>query len=125
MSRLISVIGDGNVRRNMTGLNIASRENMKNAQVIDYLPPASFDSAFNEVRPESTVCIIAALTDLLLSGGDSGTIFASIDPILDAFRTKVFSFCSARPTLQACFINTLIFICFKRFSRVSRSKPRV
>ena len=75
---LFSIIGDGNVRRNMTGLNIASRESMKAAQVIDYAAPGSFDDAFKEIRPESTVCIIAALTDLLLSGGGGGTVFASI-----------------------------------------------
>ena len=100
MARLVSIIGDGNVRRNMTGLNVASRETMKSAQVIDYIAPGSFDTAFKEIRPESTVCIIAALTDLLLSGGDSGTIFATIDPILNSFRTKVYDLCVARPNLE-------------------------
>ena len=100
MARLVSIIGDGNVRRNMTGLNVASRETMKNAQVIDYVAPGSFDAAFKEIRPDSTVCIIAALTDLLLSGGDSGTIFATIDPILNSFRTKVFDLCATRPNLE-------------------------
>ena len=46
MARLISIIGDGNVRRNMTGLNVASRESMKKAQIIDYAAPSSFDDAF-------------------------------------------------------------------------------
>ena len=101
MARLISIVGDGNVKRNMTGLNTASRESMKNAQVINYVAPASFDDAFREIRPESTVCIIAALTDLLLSGGDGGTIFSSIDPILTSFRTRVFALCNSRPDLQA------------------------
>ena len=103
MSRLISIIGDGNIRRNMTGLNIASRESMKKAQVIDHVAPNSFDGAFKEIRAESTVCIIAATTDLLLSGGDGGTIFATIDPILDAFRTKVYSLCTARPDLEVSY----------------------
>ena len=100
MARLVSIIGDGNVRRNMTGLNIASRETMKKAQVIDHVIPGSFDSAFREIRPESTVCIIAALTDLILSGGDGGTIYATIDPILASFRDKVFSLCTTRPDLE-------------------------
>ena len=103
MSRLISIIGDGNVKRNMTGLNIASRENMKKAQVIDYVAPNSFDDAFREIREESTVCIIAATTDLLLSGGDTGTIYSTIDPILAAFRNKVFNLCTTRPTLEVCY----------------------
>ena len=101
MSRLISIIGDANVKRNMTGMNIASRDSMKNAQVIDYVAPASFDTVFREIRPESTVCIIAALTDLLLAGGDGGTIFSTIDPILSSFRTKAFALCTSRPDLQA------------------------
>ena len=100
MAPSFSIIGDGNVRRNMTGLNIASRETMKAAQVIDYVSPGSFDDAFKEIRPESTVCNIAVLTDLLLSGGGGGTVFASIDPILDSFRTKTFNLCSSRPTLE-------------------------
>ena len=100
MSRLVSIIGDPNVRRNMTAMNVASREAMKTAQVIDYVAPATFDSVFREIRPESTVCIIAALTDLILSGGDGGTIFACIDPILSAFRTKVLDLCSQRTDLH-------------------------
>ena len=101
MSRLFSIVGDANVSRNMTGLNMASREAMKTAQVINYSAPASFDAAFQEVRPEAQVCIIAALTDLLLSGGDAGTVFASIDPVLNSFRAKVIQLCSTRPALQA------------------------
>ena len=108
MARLVSIIGDGNVRRNMTGLNVASRESMKKAQMIDHVVPGSFDQAFKEIRPESTVCIIAALTDLLLSGGDGGTIFSSIDPIVTSFRTRVFALCNSRPDLQACLFGIVV-----------------
>ena len=102
ISRLFTIIGDGNVRRNMTGLNVASRESMKTAQIIDFLGDRSISAALQEVRPESQVCIVAAITDLLLSGGDCGTIFASIDPPLTAFRDKIVAFCVARPMLQVC-----------------------
>ena len=100
ISRLFTIIGDGNVRRNMTGLNVASRETMKNAQIIDYLGVGSINVALQEVRPESQVCIVAAITDLLVSGGDCGTIFASIDPPLTSFRDRIVAFCTARPLLQ-------------------------
>ena len=99
VSRLFSFIGDANVRRNMTGLNVASRESMKNAQIIDYTS-GSIDAAFQEVRPESNVCIVSAITDLILSGGDCGTIFASIDPALTDLHTRLSSFCVARPSMQ-------------------------
>ena len=67
-ARLFSIVGDANVRRNMTGLNIASRETMKTAQVIDYLGVVPIEQALAEVRAESSVCIVAAVTELLLSG---------------------------------------------------------
>ena len=98
--RLFTIIGDGNVRRNMTGLNIASREAMKKAQVIDYLGVAPFETALNEVRSESTVCIIAAITDLLLAPGFSGTITGTIDPTMTSFRDKLSQYCVARPDVQ-------------------------
>ena len=100
MSGLFSVIGDSNVRRNMTGLNIASRVSMKNAQVIDVANLTNLDAAFNEVRAESEVLILAAITEFLLSGGNCGTIFSTIDPVLATFATKIIGFCASRPTIQ-------------------------
>ena len=110
ISRVFSIIGDSNVRRNMTGLNIASREAMKNAEIIDYNPPASFDSALGSVRAESNICIIAAITELLLTGGDQGTVSASIDPILTMIRAKIYAFCATRPSLQASHNYELYYI---------------
>ena len=77
----------------MTGFNVASREAMQGAQVIDFLGVTPIEQALNEVRSESTVCIVAAVTDLLLSSGDCGTIYASIDPVLDSFFTSLSRFC--------------------------------
>ena len=85
----------------MTGLNIASRDVMKSAEVIDYAPPASYDATLSSVRAESNICILASITEQLISGGDQGTVSASIDPILSSLRTKIFNFCASRPTTQA------------------------
>ena len=100
MSRLFSVVGDSNVRRNMTGLNTASREAMKSAQVIDCESLAAFEAALTEVRAESNVCIIAALTGFILASGDCGTINSAIDPVLDSVSKKLAQFCNARRDLQ-------------------------
>ena len=43
MSPLFSIIGDSNIRRNMTGLNIASRSSMKSAQIIDCVSLATIE----------------------------------------------------------------------------------
>ena len=98
--RFFSIIGDANVRRNMTGLNIASREVMKGSQVIDCDTMASLDAALGEVRSESTVLILASITEFLITGGFCGTIYSSIDPTLQSFSTKINSFCDHHPALQ-------------------------
>ena len=98
-SRMISIVGDPNVRRNMTGLNIGSREVMKSAQVIDYT--TTIDQALQEVRPESNVCIIACITDLLMSNGFCGTVYASVDQLLSSFTASVTSYSAAHPAVQA------------------------
>ena len=100
-SRLYTVIGDANVRRNMIGINLASREAMKNAQVIDCVSFPELDVALNGVRAESNVLILAAVTEFVLASGDCGTILSSIDPILSAFAAKMISFCTFRPLLEA------------------------
>ena len=102
-SRRFSIIGDANVRRNMTGLNVASRDNMKAADIIDYVGASPFEQALQLVKPDSDACIIAALTDPLLSNGDCGTVTASIDPILNSFSASIYSFCVLHPTIQVPF----------------------
>ena len=98
--RFFSIIGDANVRRNMTGLNLASREVMKGCQVIDCNTMAALDAALGEVRSESTVLILAAVTEFLITGGFCGTIYSSVDPTLATFSDKINRFCDLHPTLQ-------------------------
>ena len=110
-SRIFSVIGDANVKRNMTELNIASREVMKNAQVIDYLGVSPIDQALSDVRPESNICIVAALTEPLLANGDCGTINASVDPALTSIFKTLSRFCLSRQDLQVLKIDQKTFCC--------------
>ena len=97
---LFSIVGDSNVRRNMTSLNIASREAMKSAEVIDCNAITSLDAALSSVRSESSVCLVACITEFLLSAGECGTILSTIDPVLASFAQKLSSFCGTRETLQ-------------------------
>ena len=101
VGQLYTIIGDANVRRNMTGMNIASRESMKTSQIIDCTSLATLDDALSEVKSETEVLIVAAITEFLLASGDCGTIFSSVDPILSALATKLSNFCGHRPSLKA------------------------
>ena len=106
-ARLISIIGDANVRRNMTGLNIASREAMKTAQVIDCVSMSTLDAALTDVRNESSVLILASLTEFILANGFCGTIQSTVDPVLSSFVTTICGFCAFKPHLQVCAVNSL------------------
>ena len=108
MARQISIIGDANVTRNMTGLNVASREVLKTAQVINFSNP--IEQSFQQVRAESSVCIVAFLTDQILAAGFCGTLYASVDPVLDSIKTSVSGFCASHPGLQVDF-STLPIKC--------------
>ena len=103
----------------MTGLNIASRDSMKTAQVIDCASMVALDAAFQEVRAETEVLILATITDFLISGGNCGTIFSTIDPVLATFTTKLLNFCAFRPNLQVVLFDQKSFRrCFSQFPYV-------
>ena len=110
--RAFTIIGDQNVRRNMTALNIASRDVMKSAQVIDCMSLSDLDAALGEVKAETEVLIVATITEFLLSGGDCGTIYSSIDPILGTFTSKMVVFCAYRPALKVISFSYLTSILF-------------
>ena len=102
-TKLFSIVGDANVRRNMTGLNVASCEVMKTAQIIDYLGVSPIDPVLAEVRAESNVCIVAAVTEMLITNGDCGTIYASVDPVLNSLFASLSGFATSRPNVQVWF----------------------
>ena len=84
----------------MTQLNVASREAMKSAQVIECISLSTLDAALNDVRGEAVVLIVASITEFIISNGFSGTVQSSIEPVLGSYVTKICSFCAFRPQLQ-------------------------
>ena len=100
MARMISIIGDANVRRNMTGLNVASREVMKSAQIIDFTGIGPLEPVLLQIRSESSICIFASMTEPLLSNGFCGTVYASVDPVMTSIHTSMCQFCVSHPDPQ-------------------------
>ena len=109
---MYTIIGDANVRRNMTGLNMASREAMKTAEIIDCTLMSNLDASLNAVRAESTILILASITEFLLSSGDCGTIFSSIDPVLASLSAKLNGFSTFRPGLQVRSLLALLLLAY-------------
>ena len=101
-AQLYAVVGDANVRQNMTAMNRSSREAMATATIIDCAALDSLAQALREVSAETTVCIVQSITSFLVSadGAGTGTIFGAIDPVFEQFNTLVRSFAASRGTLQ-------------------------
>ena len=99
ITSIYSVIGDSNIRRNMTSMNIASRQVMSDCQLIDCPPLCNLEDAFTSVRKESTVCVFQAITQLLLLASDLGTFQSTIESLLHEVSTKIAVFCQARSSL--------------------------
>ena len=99
-AQLYTVIGDSNVRRNMTTMNAASRESMSTAKIIDCIAIATLAQALRDVSADTTVLLIQCLTSFLVSCEDTGSIFGTIDPILGEFNTLVRGFANSRQALH-------------------------
>ena len=54
---------------------------------------------WSEVRPESSVCIVAAITEMLLTADNTGTVASSIESVLHSFKSRLITLCNARPSL--------------------------
>ena len=93
---LFSVVGDGNIRRNMTTMNVASRASMGTAKIIDCLAIDNFSQALSSVSPDTTVVILQCLTSFLVACPDTGSVFSTVDPVFTEFATQVRDFCSSR-----------------------------
>ena len=100
IANIYSIIGDSNLKRNMTSMNIASRSVMKDCQVIDCTGLDNLEVSFATVRDESTVCIFSAISELLAFGPDRGTVQASVNHVLTSVAAKLAILCRARPSLQ-------------------------
>ena len=98
--QLYTVIGDANVRRNMTAMNVASREAMTTARVIDCSDLASFAQALQQVSQDTTVCLVQCLTSFLVAANDAGTIFGTVDPVIGEFSNQLRGFSASRGNLQ-------------------------
>ena len=97
---LYSVVGDGNVRRNMTTMNSASRASMTSARIIDCTALNSLQQALAGVTNDTTVVIIQSLTSFLVDCNDTGSVYGTVDPVLTEFAGLVRDFCSSRSAVQ-------------------------
>ena len=79
---LFSVIGDSNVRRHMNPMNCRDRPLMSGAQVVLCGRAEVFKEAIKTIRAESTICIIACVSNFITSTAAASSVSMRVEPVL-------------------------------------------
>jgi len=96
--RCFSLLGDSNVKRNVSRMSRKACPALKDAEII---PCGSLDilaGSLSRVKSECTVCIISCLTNALASCEGSSSISLRVGPALDEIQKIIFSSCEVSPS---------------------------
>ena len=100
--RCFSVIGDSNVRRNMTSLNRCASPLMEGCQVISCKKVSNLADSLRSIRSSSDTCIVSCITNFLTdvsARSSSHRIESRIEPVLEEFRTALSEYCQSNPDM--------------------------
>ena len=98
LPRCYSIVGDSNVRRHMNPSNCQDRPLMSGCQVIPCTKLSILVEAMKSIREESTVCVVACLSNFLTSSEDAGSsISFRVEPVLLEFLSNLNSYSQDHP----------------------------
>ena len=98
MPGLYALIGDSNVRRHMSPQNCRNLPHMSGAQVKICGQLSALAEVIRSVSPETTIIILACLTNFLTSAdGESSSAAIRVQPVLLEFRDIIVDFCLEYP----------------------------
>ena len=93
---LFSLIGDSNVKRNMTPTACRDRPHMMSAQVLLCSRLEVFKQSLKSIKSESNVCVVACLSNFISSSEDtSESVSHRVGPILDEVFSLLSEECSS------------------------------
>ena len=98
--RCFSLVGDSNVRRNLSSTNTRGRAPMSNAQFIPCGRLSTFSESLASVRSESDACIVSCVSNFLSNSiSRSQSTSLRVDTVLTSFFDKLIDFCRSRTSL--------------------------
>ena len=96
-SWVFSIIGDSNVKRNVTLTNKRACPLMSTCQFLTCHKVQLLEAALGQVRPESNACLLACVSNFLTDSDEDPVVSKRIEPVLDEFSSALRNFCSAHP----------------------------
>ena len=95
---MFTILGDSNVRRNMTQMNCRAGIHMSGAQQISCGKLEVLAESLRAVRFESTICVLSCITNFLTScSGSSSSVSVRIESCLSEVRDTLESACQENP----------------------------
>ena len=97
---VFTLIGDSNVRQNVTKNSCRASASLKAAQVLFCGSIEAFVSSLSTVRAESNVCVVSCVSNFLANAdaeGSSSTVSQRVDPILQEVHAAIMEACLANP----------------------------
>ena len=98
--RVFSIIGDSNVKRNVTQTNSRACPQLKGCQVLTCHKVQLLDEAVGQLRPESNVCLLACITNFLISSEEDSMVSKRVEPIFEELCSVLQASCSAHPEMS-------------------------
>ena len=103
---IVSLVGDSNVRRNLTSSTTRGRQPMSGAQFIPCGRLSTLSSALADVREDSDSVIVSCVSNFITGSivSPSSSVSARVETLLTNFFERITSFAAARPQIR-------IFVC--------------
>ena len=101
MSLVFSLVGDTNVRQNVTKNSCRASPSLKAAQVLFCGAIEAFVTSLSEVRAESNVCVVACISSFVasaISEGSSSSVSQRVDPVLQEVHAAIMEACLSNPS---------------------------
>ena len=98
-ARVFTLLGDSNVKRNITKTNTRACPQMLGCQVLTCMKLELLEAALGQIRKESNVCIVSCVTNFLASSEEDSVVSKRIEPVLDDFCTALGTACTANPAM--------------------------
>jgi hypothetical protein len=97
---IFAVVGDSNVKRNVTQFNCRSCPDLGEAQILVCNRAELLDEVLTKIEPSVNVCILSCITNFLTSSAEDSNISKRIEPVLKSFSEAVRKVSSARSSIR-------------------------
>ena len=95
--RVFSLLGDSNIRQHVTKTTCRANPAISSAQVISCGHVEIFVDSLLKIRQESTVCIVACVTNFIASCEGPTSVTQRVQPVLQDIRDALLESCLGHP----------------------------